>query len=488
MRDGNWSAILAVASCTVMGCIVGDPNRFAPQQQVIVDQGNGSEEDQKNGGWDGGFDLVWNDLAAADFSGVDIGMSDLVVVEMTSDFAANDQAVQDAAVSDQTLMQDLAVNDFTSHDLIQGQDLGTADLVQTDLSSPDLAQIMGLSFSASSVPNIGALPMCLAVGDWNGDGKPDLVTVHSTPQGFVSPFLNNGKGVFTELASVPVGAVPVAAAVADFDLDGRLDLAVTNAQNDNVYFLRGQGNGSFNLLAALGVGKSPHGIAVSYLDGDFRPDFVTANALSHTVSVRLGNNQNVPDVSIGQSVPADVTLADLNKDGHADLAVANVDTNDVWVFYGGGDGTFVFGGGKVIGNKPQHIVAADFNGDNLPDLSITNWADGTVAILLNDGKGWFIWPDPPPTVAVGKNPEAHAAGDFNQDGKTDLVVPNNADNTVSILIGNGDGTFTQPLAPLAAGTGPHQAVVADFNLDGKPDIAVVSEDSTSLTVLLNASK
>ncbi len=136
-------------------------------------------------------------------------------------------------------------------------------------------------------------------------------------------------------------------------------------------------------------------------------------------------------------------------------------------------------------------MAGDFNGDGRTDLAVTNETDNTVSVLLGNGDGTF---QPQVTYAVGGNPDAIVAGDFNGDGRTDLAVVNlgsfdanfnliPGSCSVSVLLGNGDGTF-QPQVTYAVGQGPASIATGDFTGDGRTDLAVANAGDNTVSVLL----
>ncbi len=132
------------------------------------------------------------------------------------------------------------------------------------------------------------------------------------------------------------------------------------------------------------------------------------------------------------------------------------------------------------GTNPISVAVADFNSDGRPDVAVVNNGDGTVSVLLGNGNGTFA---PQQTFAVGRSPQSVAVGDFNRDGRPDLAVANQTDSTVSVLLGNGDGTF-KPQQAFAVGRFPGSVAVGDFNGDGRPDLAVASQGDGTVSVLL----
>jgi hypothetical protein len=134
----------------------------------------------------------------------------------------------------------------------------------------------------------------------------------------------------------------------------------------------------------------------------------------------------------------------------------------------------------ATGTKPFAIAAGDFNHDGIPDLAVANSGTDTVSVLLGNGDGTFQTQQ---TYAVGNGAYSVAVGDFNGDGNLDLAIANLSDNTVSILLGNGDGTF-QAQHTYGTGGGPNAVAVGDFNGDGNLDLAVVNQTDNTVSILL----
>jgi len=185
--------------------------------------------------------------------------------------------------------------------------------------------------------------------------------------------------------------------------------------------------------------------------------------------------------------PFSVAVSDFNLDGKPDLATANQNSNTVTILLGDGMGGFTQPAGSPVGvgALPLSVAVGDFNLDGQPDLAVANAGSDNVTILLGDGMGGFTQAAGSP-VGVGALPLSVAVGDFNLDGKPDLAVANTSSNNVTILLGDGAGSFTQPAgSPVTAGDTPRSVAVGDFNLDGKPDLATANTGSNNVTILLN---
>jgi hypothetical protein len=335
----------------------------------------------------------------------------------------------------------------------------------------------------------GIEPNTVTLGDFNGDGKVDLVTTTSNR---LNVFLGNGDGSFTPAFSTALPHDLNNVRVADLNRDGKLDLVVLSYRSNLLSVLLGNGDGSFQQPVEFDSGLvSPSLVGVGDFNGDGIPDLVVGQGAGDPsrVSVLLGNGDGsfqAPRLSSVGIPLSGVRSADLHGDGFDDL-IASTAAGMVQVFAGNGDGTFQPAVSYVAGPAPFVVGVADFNGDGAPDLAVANLSDdftgtrGFVSVLLNNGDGTF--PSAIAPSAVGTNPVAVATGDFNGDGIPDLVTANLNGRSVSVLPGNGDGSF-RPAVNYPLSIFPTGVAVGDFNRDGKLDIAVSISDRDKVVILL----
>lgn len=264
--------------------------------------------------------------------------------------------------------------------------------------------------AASNFGTGGDVPVSVAVGDFNGDGKLD-VAIANLNSGNVSVLLGNGGGSLAAAKNSPmhVGTRPSSVAVADFDGDGKLDLAVAAADDNSVPILMGNGDGTFtpNVNSPVALGARPASVALADLDGDGKLDLATADLLGSTVSVSLGDGTGtfptVTDYGVGR-YPTSAAVEDFNKDGKLDLAVADSLSHMVSILLGNGNGTFAAARSFAVDSNPQSVAAGDLNGDGEPDLVVANLDSNTVSVLLNTTD--IV----PPTTTATPSPAPNANG------------------------------------------------------------------------------
>jgi uncharacterized repeat protein (TIGR01451 family) len=464
---------------------------------------------------------------------------------------------------------------------------GVPDMVVAMVSSNRIAVHMGTfagQFQAGNSYVVGSAPVSVAIGDVNGDGKPDVATANSNAH-TVSVLAGGGDGTLQPAAHYAVGTNPFAVAAGDFNADGKLDLAAANNGSANVSILlnagdgtfgapahyaaasgpfalaagdlnadgaldlavaafnvakvsvlHGTGNGAFGAPVQNTAGEGTSGVAIADFNGDGRPDLAASNFLANTVSVFLANpdatfqaasthpvgtspyavaaadfnNDAKPDLITANNLsatasivmntgagflpaahitaaqsPNHVATGDFDLDGKSDFAVANTDSQSISIHLNAGIcaincNTMAAAAAFAAGTDPKAVAAGDLDRDARVDLVTANQGADSVSILLGNGDGTL---DPPANVDAGNDPQAIAIGDFDRDGKLDLVTANNASNDVSVLLGNGDGTVEAAVA-YGAAMGPRAVTIGDFNRDGRGDLAVTNGGSANVSILL----
>jgi hypothetical protein len=327
---------------------------------------------------------------------------------------------------------------------------------------------------SSPPPSYAGTGGAIFVADFNGDGKPDILSADGTLN------LGNGDGTF-KLGTPVTGGV---LAVADFNGDGIQDVLQQGV--GTLLVLLGNGDGTFQAPVSTNSGASLVSVVAGDVNGDGKADVLGLYNNNLLVYLSNGNGTFAAGVpyAVGNSSnsPNTITLGDFNGDGKVDVAVSlsagNAAGQEI-VFLGNGDGTFQAGKTSTGVTYPTSVVAGDFNGDGKLDLVIAGLpctgtcAYGVTSLMLGNGDGTFQAP-----TTIISNSGNLVTNDLNGDGKPDLVVQTAQEGElgvsaiVEIYLGNGDGTFsnTNSYVPVSPGSA-NALALADFNLDGKLDIA-----------------
>ncbi|MCK5773164.1 MAG: VCBS repeat-containing protein, partial [Thermoplasmata archaeon] len=330
----------------------------------------------------------------------------------------------------------------------------------------------------------GNSPRGVFAHDLNNDGSPEIATANyfgST----VSILRNDGVGGFSPNKEYPIGLEPYAVILADFNNDGYIDGASADEANFRIVILESDKNGGFTTERHwFDIGGYPFSLRAKDINHDGFIDLYTSNYFQNTTTIMFNDGTSILDnttfndyftVDLGDHMPYDALMEDMNGDGHYDLITVNrgddldpTDTISILL----NDGNFNFDNivDYKVGKEPTSAAIFDVDGDGSLDLVSSNSKDDTVTILINDGDGYLTKLE---DVTVGFKPLFVSYIDHDQDGWNDIVVTNSLSNDISFLR-NIEGTGFQHVRDYNIGSGPYMIDSADFDGDGREDIVVTS--------------
>lgn len=348
-------------------------------------------------------------------------------------------------------------------------------------------------FASFVIYDSGVEPRSVAFGDLNGDMMPDLAVVNFASDD-ISIFINSGDGRYQEEERYTAGVDPRGVAIGDLDGDGRNDLVVANFQTDNISVLMNNGSNTpgarFAPQVTYPAGDGPAAVAVGELDGLNGPDVAVAtmNAAGIRIFLNDGKGGLAEQTPIGeprsyQDVKIALLRAPALRSGPTalDIIALDADMPRAEVFINDGGGHFGPAGTTAVGGNPRAVVARDFNGDNLVDAAVACFASGTVTVLQNQGGGMM---NAVQDLAVAPGLSGIAAGRINNDASIDLVAVSDTNGTAHVLLNQGGGTFTLSLT-LPVGMGAAAADLADLDGDDRDDLAVVNSLDNTAVVVVN---
>ena len=351
-----------------------------------------------------------------------------------------------------------------------------------------------VSFGTPTSFPLGTTPNELVTGDFNADGDPDVAI--ATNSG-ISILTGSTGGTFSGPTNIPVSGGAVAIAVGNFNSDQDSDPDLVVVGNGGVSIFLGGALSTFTPGQVMADGNFPNALAVGDFNGDGDPEIAVANQNTDNVWIFTagtgGSFVSTPTVAAAGDRPGAIAIGDFNGDGDRDLAVANLGPvsdpapDNISILTGSTGVTFAGPTNLTVGDSPQGVATADFNQDGDLDLAVSNQTVGTgtsqtVSILTGTGAGaGFALSS---TLAGGAR--AVATGDFNKDGDPDLAVGGNTTNNLSIFVGGAGAAFGSAQT-FAMGGDVLSLAVADFNADTLPDVAGANTFANTASTVLNTS-
>ena len=363
----------------------------------------------------------------------------------------------------------------------------------------------------------GLLPYMAAIGDLDGDGKPDLVVVNKSSS-FVIVYRNiSASGSisassFSAYMMFTVDASGTNVKLADIDGDGKLDIVTTHSTTARVDILRNTsttGAISFATKVIVNVGTQPYEVVIADFDGDGKPDIATADLAIDSIAVVRNNSTAGTIVSGSFSAPVkyqvgngpiSIDAADLDGDGRQDIIVSNDSATSISVLRNATTGAGAFTSTSfapkvdfTTGTTPAEVKCADIDGDGKPDILVVNSGANTLSVFHNTTTTGAISSSSFSTkvdFATGTTPESIAIADMNGDGKVDVLVSNNGSGSISIFRNTAtSGTIsTASLATavtIVSDILPLGIVVGDIDGDTRPDIVLADPSFNAVTVFRN---
>ncbi|CAF1354496.1 unnamed protein product [Adineta steineri] len=333
------------------------------------------------------------------------------------------------------------------------------------------------------------------VADFNHDNNKDIASLHYLDS-TMDILLGKGDGKFEELISLFFGHdyYPLAMATGDLNKDNKLDIVVAFYGANKMGVFLGDGTGHFRKSEEYFTGKNstPAGIILHDIDQDHILDIIVTCQSGDNVQIFLGEGDGSfhhhKTYSTGEnSGPITSRTGDFDKDGKIDFFVTHFQNSMISVFLGEGNGDF---SEQVTYPAPSHQYGAtvyDFNYDGILDLGTNSDNINTINIYFGKEDGTF---GPYKTLSTGTNtsPFDIQPADLNNDNIMDIVVPLNAANRLGVFLGNGDGSFKKiQTFSLGTGVNPYAVATGDFNNDGRIDVVTANNITGDASVLLNTS-
>ncbi len=383
---------------------------------------------------------------------------------------------------------------------------------KTNITASDFMAPLGIAAAGRS-------PSFIAIGDLDGDGKPDLAVVTQLTN-TISVYRNTSNsgsiqpGSFAPPVTVASGDQWSSIAIGDLDGDGKPDLAAASPNSFGVSVYRNTsivGGIAFAPKVDFSTGTEPLSVAIGDLDGDGKPDLALVSYNYSIVSI-FRNTSSIGSITVGSFAPSVdfatgvgptmVAIGDLDGDGKSDLAVATTGSSTVSLFRNTSSSGSITAGSFapkvdfVTGGAPSEIAIGDLDGDGKSDLAVANVGSNTVSLFRNTSSSGSITAGsfaPKVDFATGVGPESVAIGDLDGDGKPDLAVANASSNSVSVLRNTSNsgsitaGSFASKVDfTVQLGSSVERVAIGDLDGDSRPDLALTDFSAGGVSVFRNS--
>ncbi|CAF1210047.1 unnamed protein product [Adineta ricciae] len=337
-------------------------------------------------------------------------------------------------------------------------------------------------------------PGSIVIGDFNNDSRLDIAVANYNINS-VGILLGKGDGTLGDCTTYSTGdgTTPVNQIVGDFNNDKVLDIAVANYGTGTIVILYGYGDGTFllGIPYSTGSGSGPAWIASGDFNKDGQLDITVANSNANIIGIFLACGRepfaSITEYSIGDGLqPKSVALSDLDHDGWLDIVIANYGANNIGILMGLGGATFspMVTYSTGVDSSPYSLAIGDFSRDNHSDIVVSNWESDNIAIFYGNGNGTFVLAAFYST-GTGSQPSTVTIGDLNGDYNLDVVVANSGTSHIFMLYGYGNGTFGDEVSyPLGYESAPYSVALTDLNQDRKIDMVVACYGTDNINALV----
>ena len=315
----------------------------------------------------------------------------------------------------------------------------------------------------------GCNPLSLTSGSFNGDDGRDLVSIGGDLDLVTVMFANPEPG-FWGFPALALSASPGGSALGDFDGDGRDDLVVSNGDKPILSFFSGQAGGGFAITPTdIPLTFFPGPVAVLDTDDDPEPELAILDGSGgqvHIADYISGQGFSIVSQTATGASPFFILSRDFDIDGFEDLLVVTREVDEVRILYGAGGHSFPSQGSLGLANTAVWVSALDLNADGLADLAMTDGIN-RVWTTLNQGDRTFADMD---WLNAGSGAGIMAVGDLDQDLDEDLIVVNKSDESLTMFENTGAGVLTRRIGAHALTSPPFGLLIRDLDLDGRPEL------------------